>query len=133
MSKIHHSNVAKLFIPFGLLFGAVVPYKGKDKAVDVHYISRANNNLYWDRVFKFQHSDFHFKSYMESIEQGEVIEFVRYGIGIRLNVSAEEGVLVFRDIGYLWRIFGFDIPIPGSWLMGQVYVAERPIDGCFFL
>ncbi|MEM5528533.1 DUF4166 domain-containing protein [Gammaproteobacteria bacterium AS21] len=133
MSQIHHSNVAKLLIPFGLLFGALVPYRGKDIAVDVHYTSKPNNgNLYWDRVFKFRRGDFHFKSYMEPVKQGEVIEFVRFGIGIRLNVSAEQGALVFRDVGYIWRVLGCDIPIPGRWLMGKVYVEERPIDERFF-
>jgi hypothetical protein len=43
-------------------------------------------------------------------------------------VTAEEGALVFRDIGYVWNVFDFLIPIPGKWLMGNVYVEERPVD-----
>ena len=133
MLEIHHSVAAKLLIPFGLLFGAVVPYKGKDIPVDVHYTSNPNNsNLYWDRVFKFRRGDFHFKSYMEPVKENEVIEFVRFGVGIRLKVTVEGGALIFRDVGYIWRVIGFDIPIPGQWLMGKVYVEERPIDDEFF-
>ena len=128
MLEVYHSAFAKLLIPFGLLFGAIVPFKGKNILTDVHYnASPENANIYWDRVFKFPRRDYHFKSHMEPQGQHEAIEFVRFGMGIRLRVSAEEGALVFRDIGYLWRILGLDIPIPGRWVMGSVYVEERPI------
>tara|TARA_Y100001934_G_scaffold146833_1_gene176416 strand:- start:214 stop:609 length:396 start_codon:yes stop_codon:yes gene_type:complete len=90
MSEVRHSNVAKLLIPVGLLFGAIVPYQGKNMPVDVHYRSDpANSNIYWDRVFKFDRGDFHFRSHMEPVAQNEVIEFVRFGIGVRLHVTVE--------------------------------------------
>jgi len=133
MSEITHSAIAKLLIPFGLLFGAVVPYKGKNIPIDVHYRSSPeNSNIYWDRVFKFESGDFHFKSFMEPVRENEVIEFVRFGVGIRLRVTAENSALVFRDTGYIWRLMGHDIPFPGRWLMGSVYVEERPIDERYF-
>lgn len=133
MTEITHSLFAKLLIPFGVLFGAVVPFKGKDVPVDVHYSSNPNNqNIYWDRVFKFSRGDYHFKSHMEPVKKNEVIEFVRFGVGIRLAVTVENGALVFRDLGYLWRLLGHNIPIPGRWLMGKVYVEERPIDERYF-
>jgi len=129
MTEVKHSLVAKLLIPFGLLFGAVVPFQGRNIPIDVHYNSNSgNSNIYWDRDFKFQRGSFHFKSFMEPVKQNEVIEFVRFGIGIRLRVTVEDKALVFRDIAYVWRIFGYDLPIPGRWLMGEVYVEERPID-----
>lgn len=133
MSEIYHSTLAKLIIPIGLLFGSVVPYRGNNIPVDVHYnASSENSNIYWDRIFKFKRGDFHFKSFMEPVAANEAIEFVRFGVGIRLRVSAENGALVFRDTGYLWRILGCDIPIPGRWLMGSVYVEEKPIDNTNF-
>ena len=130
MSEIYHSTIAKLFIPFGLLFGAVVPYRGRDVPIDVHYNSKeGNGNLYWDRVFKFsENKHFHFKSHMEHMDGNEVIEFVRFGVGMRLKVTAESGAIVFRDNGYIWRMFGINIPIPVNLLFGRAYVEERPID-----
>ena len=130
MSEVRHSLVAKLFIPMGVLFGAIVPFKGKDVPIDVHYnASKQNANIYWDRVFKFSEKrHFHFKSHMVHRKDNEVIEFVRFGVGLRLKVTAEEGALVFRDCGYIWRILGMNIPIPGRILMGRAYVEERPID-----
>ncbi|MAZ66545.1 MAG: hypothetical protein CMF25_05495 [Kangiellaceae bacterium] len=129
MLDTSHSAIAKLLIPFGLLFGALVPFKGKNIPTDVHYnASPSNSNIYWNRVFKFARGNFHFKSHMVPVASNHVIEYVRFGVGIRLRVTAEEGALVFRDIGYVWNVFGFLIPIPGKWLMGNVYVEERPVD-----
>lgn len=134
MTEIHHSLFAKLIIPFGLIFGAIVPYRGKNIPVDVHYNSNIeNSNIYWDRVFKFsEKKHFHFKSHMEHIKDNNVIEFVRFGIGIKLKVTSEQGAIVFRDMGYIWRILGVDIPLPLSLVLGHIYVEERPIDRNFF-
>jgi len=134
MSEVRHSLIATLFIPVGWLFGAIVPFQGKNVPIDVHYnSSKDNSNIYWDRVFKFSKKrHFHFKSHMVHYKENEVIEFVRYGVGLKLKVTAEDGALVFRDTGYIWRIFGVNIPIPGRILMGRAYVEERPIDDSQF-
>ena len=130
MSEIHHSWIAKLFLPIGLLFGAVVPYRANNVPIDVHYSScQTNANIYWDRVFKFSESHhFHFRSHMEHLQENEVIEFVRFGVGMRLIVTAEKGAMVFRDNGYVWRVFGKNVPIPIGLFFGRAYVEERPID-----
>ena len=130
MEEIHHSLFAKLLIPFGLLFGAIVPYRARNVPISVHYSSQPNNaNLYWDRVFEFRPNKyFHFKSYMQHTNDNEVIEYVRFGVGMRLRVTAEDGALVFRDSGYIWKIFGFNLPVPVGLLFGKAYIEERPID-----
>lgn len=130
MQEIYHSQIAKLFIPFGLIFGAIVPFKGKNIPIDVHYNSSPDNcNIYWDRVFKFPNRKyFHFRSHMEHVKNNEVIEFVRLGVGMKLKVTAEDGAIVFRSEGYIWRVFGRDIPIPVGLIFGDAYVEERPVD-----
>lgn len=130
MSEIYHSSIAKLFLPFGMLFGAVVPYRANNVPIDVHHASsKENANIYWDRVFKFtEKNHYHFKSHMEHVRDNEVIEFVRFGVGMRLKVTAENGAIVFRGAGYIWRLFGKDIPIPVQLFFGNAYVDERPID-----
>lgn len=129
MDEIHHAPLAKLLIPFGLLCGAIVPYRGRDIAIDVHYNAEPDSaRLNWDRVFKFPQGDFHFRSHMQVLKPGEVIEFVRFGIGMRLLVSAEDGALVFRSRGFIWRVLGRDIPLPISLLFGNAYIEERPLD-----
>jgi len=118
----------------GHLNSKIIKYPGNGTVeipIDVHYKGRPGNaNLYWDRVFKFSdRSHFHFKSHMELYKCNEVIEYVRFGIGMRLKVTAENGAIVFRANGYIWRIFGKLIPIPVNLLFGSAYVEERLIDG----
>lgn len=134
MEEIHHSMIAKLLIPFGLLFGAIVPFRAENVPVSVHYSSSPDDaNLYWDRAFQFRtNRQFHFKSYMHHVSNNVVIEYVRFGVGLRLRVTAEDGALVFRDEGYVWRIFGFTLPVPVGLIFGNAYVEERPIDADSF-
>lgn len=134
MDEVYHSGLATLLIPFGRLFGGIVPYRGTDVPIAVHYTSNPGNaNIHWDRVFRFAgRQPFHFRSHMEPGRGGEVIEFVRFGLGVRLAVTAEDGALVFRDRGYVWRLLGHDIPLPIHLLFGRAYVEERPVDDLSF-
>jgi hypothetical protein len=130
MHEVHHAPWAALLMPFGRLVGALVPHTGTDVPIEVHYRCRIDDpHLYWDRIFHFAgRVPFHFRSHMEAApsQDGEVIEFVRFGIGMRLAVSAEDGALVFRDRGYLWRLGRLRIPLPLDLLLGTAYVEERP-------
>lgn len=130
MDEVHHAPWATLLMPFGRLFGALVPHTGTGVPIEVHYHCRPGNaHLYWDRVFHFAgRTPFHFRSHMEhdAADGNTVIEYVRFGIGMRLAVSAEDGALVFRDRGYIWRVAGLRIPLPLGLLMGTAYVEERP-------
>jgi hypothetical protein len=65
---------------------------------------------------------------MEHSKGNEVIEFVRFGVGMRLGGTAEDGAIVFRDQVYIWRILGKDIPIPVHLLFGRAHVEERPVN-----
>jgi hypothetical protein len=130
MHEVWHSAVAKLLIPFARIFGALVPYRGANVPIEVHYNARPDDGtIHWDRVFHFDgRPPFHFLSHMEHAGGNRVIEFIRFGVGMRLKVSAEDGALVFRDEGYIWRIFGIDVPLPIALLLGRAYVEERPVD-----
>jgi len=130
MDEIYHSRFAKLLIPFGVLFGAIVPFNRKNVPIDVHYRSSPDSSrLTWDRVFKFKgRKDFHFKSHMEQHSANQIIEFVRFGVGLKLTIAVEQGKLVFRSIGFIWRILGIKIPIPLKLLFGSAYIEERAID-----
>ncbi len=131
MDEVWHSNLVKVLLPLARLAGALVPYRGRDVPVAVHYAAReGDGTLHWDRIFRFaERPPFHFRSHMECADGNEVIEFVRLGIGLRLAVTAEAGALVFRSRGYIWRLFGRDWRLPLHLVLGQAYVEERPADG----
>ena len=131
MAEVRAGPVARLTMPLARIVGALVPYQGTDVPVAVHYEPRPDDAaLYWDRVFRFPgRKPYHFRSHMVANGPAEVIEFVRFGVGLRLAVTAEDGALVFRDLGYVWRIAGVDVPLPARLLLGRAYVEERPIAG----
>ncbi|AZO78499.1 MULTISPECIES: DUF4166 domain-containing protein [unclassified Bosea (in: a-proteobacteria)] len=130
MHEVEHSAFARLLLPFARIVGALVPYRGRDVPIEVHYAARPEDGtLHWDRVFHFAgRKPFHFRSRMQQTGANQVIEFVRFGVGMRLRVTAEEGALVFRDEGYVWRLLGLDLPLPVGLLLGTGYIEERPID-----
>ncbi|WP_091792931.1 DUF4166 domain-containing protein [Lysobacter sp. yr284] len=134
MQEVWHSAIAKCLIPFARIFGALVPYRGTDVPIEVHYNARPDDGtVHWDRVFHFAgRPPFHFLSHMEHVGGNDVIEFIRFGVGMRLKVTAEDGALVFRDAGYVWRMFGADVPLPLGLLLGRAYIEERPVDAGHF-
>jgi len=134
MDEIYHSHFAKILIPFGWLLGAIVPFNRNNVPTEVHYNSRPeNSNIYWHRMFQFKSRKvFHFKSHMEQQGPKQVIEFVRFGVGMKLAITVEEGNLIFRSIGFVWRVFGIKIPVPLKLLFGDAYIVERAIDAKTF-
>ena len=80
MDEVHHAPWARVLMPFGRLFGALVPYTGTRVPIEVHYRCRPGDALlYWDRVFSFEgRAPFHFRSHMAHAPAGggEVIEYL---------------------------------------------------------
>lgn len=128
MHEVYSSRFARLLIPLMRVFGSLVPYRGTEVPVTVHYSARPDaDTVHWERLFEFPgRKPFQFNSFMQPVGGNQVIEFVRFGVGMRLRVTAEDGALVFRDEGYIWQILGLNIPIPAGWLLGRAYVEERP-------
>jgi len=137
MDEVYHSSIAKLFILPGRIFGALVPYKGKNIPTEVHNWTTIDNNeaMFWHRTLTFPgKSPAIFKSRMEHIKDDEIIEYVRYGMGIRMKMSVENGALIFKSIGYVWKLAGMEIPIPNWAILGDAEIIEKAIsDDEFFI
>jgi len=137
MDEVYHSSIAKLFILPGRIFGALVPYKGKNIPTEVHNWTTIDNNeaMFWHRTLTFPgKSPAIFKSRMEHIKNDEIIEYVRYGMGIRMKMSVENGALIFKSIGYVWKLAGMEIPIPNWAILGDAEIIEKAIsDDEFFI
>jgi len=137
MDEVYHSAIAKLFILPGRIFGALVPYKGKKIPTEVRNWTTSDNNvaMFWHRTLQFPNkSPVIFKSRMEHIKGDEIIEYVRYGMGIRMRMSVKDNALVFRSIGYIWKIAGIKIPVPTWAILGDAEITEKSIsDDQFFI
>jgi len=137
MDEVYHSPIAKLFLLPGRIFGALVPYKGKGIATEVHNWTTADNSkaMFWHRTLEFPNKPpVIFCSRMEYVKSDEIIEYVRFGMGIRMRMSVEESALIFTSIGYVWNILGIKIPIPTWAILGDAVIIEKAIsDDTFYI
>lgn len=137
MDEVYHSPIAKLFLLPGRIFGALVPYKGKNIPTEVKNWTTSDNNaaMFWHRTLEFPNkAPVIFKSRMEYVKDDEIIEYVRYGMGIRMRMSVKNNALIFKSIGYVWKLAGIKIPIPTWAILGDAEIIERAIsDDEFFI
>lgn len=129
MDRVSYSAVATLLMPFAVLAGALVPYRGKNVPVDaVNHSEPGRPEYFWTRTFHFPgKKPFVFRSAMICSGDGELTEYVRFGLGIRLGVSVMNGGLVEKELGYVWKIGGWSVPLPIHLLLGKSYIEEMPI------
>lgn len=128
MDEVYHSPYAKLFLLPARLFGALVPYKGKHVPTEVRNWSTPGNTkaMFWHRTLRFEGRAPHsFASRMEHYKDDEIIEYVRYGIGVRLRMSVREGALVFQSLSHVWKVAGMMIKIPDWLLLGSARITEK--------
>ncbi|NOY73487.1 MAG: DUF4166 domain-containing protein, partial [Gammaproteobacteria bacterium] len=137
MDEVYHSAIAKLFILPGRIFGALVPYKGKNIPTEVRNWTTSDNHkaMFWHRTLAFPGKPpVIFESRMEHIKDDEIIEYVRYGMGIRMRISVKDSALIFNSIGYVWQLGKIKIPIPTWAILGNAEIIEKAIsDDQFFI
>lgn len=100
------------------LAGVLIPIEGDHIPCTVYSRSDPKSNAYiLDRwVYPPGGKPYNFRS--ELVPTGEphrVIEYFRFGGGWRASYSFEDGQVHLRHLGYNWRLFGHNIPLPG-WL-----------------
>ncbi len=137
MSEVYHSKIAKLFLLPGRLFGALVPYRGKDIPTEVKNWTTEDNlsAMFWYRTLIFPNkAPVIFRSRMEHIDGNEIIEYVKFGMGIRLHAYSKNGALHFRSKGYVWKVGPITLPIPNWAILGDAEIVEKSIsDTVFFI
>jgi len=130
MSEVYHSHWVKPFILFGRVFGALVPYRGVNVPVEVRNFCEAHSNhVQFRRLFAFAgRKPYPFNSRMEHRGGDEIVEFVRFGLGIRMRLSVDGDALVYKTAGYLWRTPLFSITLPDWLFFGSGHIVERGVD-----
>ncbi len=127
------SKYITIMSPILRLFGALVPYQGRDIPVTVEFQSKKySNNISMNRTFDYPNKKpYHFNSTLE-ISKNEVIEFVRFGLGIRQQVTYENNKVILKSLGYVWRIGNMTIPLPLGLFMGDIYSEEEAVSANSF-
>jgi hypothetical protein len=123
------SPVAKIFLLAGRLFGALVPHEGRNVPVTVRNWSQAESSaMFWHRTFRYPGKEpVIFRSRMEYVGDNEIVEYVKYGLGIRMGMSVEGDALRFDSRGYRWNLGPLKLPIPDWLMLGRAVIREVPV------
>jgi hypothetical protein len=130
MSEVYHSNIAKLYLLPGRIFGALVPYRGKNVPTLVRNWTSTNNYnaMFWYRTLHFpDRPEVIFQSRMEHLGGNEIVEYVKYGMGMRMALFEEQRALVYKGLGYVLCIGRVKIPIPNWMILGSATIVEKAI------
>jgi hypothetical protein len=127
--EVELSPVGKLFILAGRLFDALVPYRGRDIPVSVRNCSRPDSKaMFWHRTFRYPGKEpVIFRSRMEYAGDSDIVEYVKYGLGIRMQLSAEGETLRYDSRGYQWDLGPLQLRIPDWLLLGKAVIRETPL------
>jgi len=135
MTHIDHSLFAKLLLLPGRIFGALIPYRGTDIPATVRNWTTTTDpqSMFWRRRFQFpQGREAIFASRMAHIDADEIIEYVRFGLGIRMRLSVVHGALVYRSNGYQWDIGRFRLRFPDWLALGTGEIRETGLTDSIF-
>ncbi len=111
------------------LCGGLVSRRGKSVETLVEKtISTQNTTLCWKRTLTYPDGKKdYFYSQMVYLQDHELIETVRFGFGLRLRVSVENGDLVYRSNGHIWQYGKLRLTFPDWLVLGSATIIETPI------
>lgn len=125
---ISFGKIFKFFSPLFRFLELLVAYEGKDIFTRVTFRSEENSNaLCFDREFFFPEKPLRFFSKVFPIQGDEVVEVMKCKIGWRCSYSYENGKVLLKHRGYNLALFGFFIPLPITFLVGEGYAQEEAI------
>jgi len=120
--SVKHGLFIKLFMPLIRLTGALVPVEGENFTVIVKNKKEAGR-FYWYRKFIKADEIYEFNSVMRQYDD-TVVEFVGFGLGIRMGLKEKNSGLVYQDKGYVLKLGKRLIPVPVHLLMGRSIIEE---------
>jgi hypothetical protein len=122
------SPVGRLFTTASRFFDALVPFKGRGIPVTVRNWSQTDSKaMFWHRTFRYPGKrPVIFHSRMEYLGGREIVEYVKFGLGIRMHLSAEGETLRFDSQGYHWNLGPLTLHLPDWLLLGKAVIREIP-------
>ena len=122
------SPIGRLFVSVSRLFDALVPFPGQNVPVRVCNWSQADSReMFWHRTFRYpDRKPVIFRSRMAYAGGRDIVEYVKFGLGIRMRLSAEGETLRYDSRGYVWNLGLFTLPIPDWLLLGKAVIREIP-------
>lgn len=130
MREVHFSRRAAPLIHTARLFGALVAERASSIPVQVINTTRHDDPaMHWHRTFHYPDGRVRtFQSRMVHAGGNEIIEYVRFGLGIRMAMSVVDGALLFESRGFHWgNNPAAGLPIPDLLLLGRSRIVERAV------
>ncbi|MCA3269080.1 MAG: DUF4166 domain-containing protein [Thalassospira sp.] len=123
---VHQSRLVGLL---ARLTGMLIPYAGRNIPIRVVFHSSEDSEAFhFQRTLSFPgKAPITFNSHMESIGGSEMVEFMRFGVGWKLAYEWTGEKMILHHRGYVWRVFGWMLPVPLSLIMGKGYAEEIPV------
>ena len=129
LNELRASRFGKLLghLTRHLIQGALIPYDAVDVPVDIQVYSKPDcPHIFKQRLYRIPGREpVRFTSYMAESEQGEVLEYVGMGLGMKLILYVQDGNLHFTSDGYFWDVLGWRIPLPAVFTPGKTYLCHR--------
>jgi hypothetical protein len=115
--RIH--PLMKPFAPLMAALGLLTPWAGEQVPCTVQFLSQPDGRAFiFDRRFRFAgRNSYQFRSELVAKGPHLVTEYMRCGVGWRCGYHFTGGRVVLAHKGYVWRLFGIDIPLPGAGLI----------------
>lgn len=125
---VRASTVGFLIAQLCRLIGTpLAPWRGEAVPVSVDVWTDARGALVWDRVYRFEGRQPVAVSSRKIVSRRGLVEIVKGGLGMALDLTAEEGALHFRSTGYFLEL-GHErlrLPIPGWLTPGRAHVIHQ--------
>lgn len=135
MDTVECSFFGKLFAQLTrLIANPLTPYEGKNIHLDVMlYRKTGLAGVYWRRTYYYLGREpYTITSVKRADKSGKLTECVGAGFGMLLDVSEQNGNLLFRSKRYFWNVGLVRIPFPHWLTPGETQVLHEDLGEGFF-
>lgn len=125
MHIIRRSRAGWLFAQLTRVIGnPLTPYAGENVPMQVRLYAK-DGGVCWERFYQYpQRAPVLVSSVKRESAQGEMLEVVGGGFGMKLQVFTEDGQLYFRSYQYFCTFLFWQIPLPHLLTPGRTDVAH---------
>ncbi len=127
--EIGYPNYLRPLIILIHLCGGLIAQRGRQ--VDTQVIKTVDpkkDQLCWERIMHYPDRRLdRFQSRMAFLQDHELVEWVRFGFGLRLKLSVDHGELIYRSNGHIWQWGKFCLTFPDWLLLGSATIVEKAI------
>ena len=115
------------YLTMPMIKGALMPFNDANFPVEIEVYSKENSpSIFKQRIYHLHgRKPVQFTSFMRESSEGEVLEYVGMGLGMKLLLDVRDGNLHFESDGYFWEIFGVRIPLPALITPGKTSLFHR--------